>query len=250
MPCPGTEIPPFARKTLWVDQWTQVQSRFPMMSSPETLLPSPLILPLGDQALLVRFGDALSEAANRAALAFSRSVEAAGLPGVVETVPNLVSVLLRYDPLATDFDHLAGEVRLLFGKPEAEPETTRQHGVAVRFDGDDLAEVAASLRLTPAKFIAAHNSAPLRVLATGFAPGFIYCGFHLDELQAPRRTAVRPLVPAGTVLFAAGQTAIASTPIPTGWHVIGHTDFRNFDAAAEPPTRIAAGDEIVFEVLA
>jgi allophanate hydrolase subunit 1 len=51
------------------------------------------------------------------------------------------------------------------------------------------------------------------------------------------------------VLFAAAQTAITSTPIPTGWHVIGHTEFRNFDPAAVPPTRLAAGDMVGFEVV-
>jgi allophanate hydrolase subunit 1 len=55
-------------------------------------------------------------------------------------------------------------------------------------------------------------------------------------------------VPAGTVLFAAGQTAITSTPIPTGWHVIGHTGFRNFDPGAEPPATVRGGDTIRFEV--
>ncbi|MDF2984487.1 MAG: allophanate hydrolase subunit 1, partial [Devosia sp.] len=88
----------------------------------------------------------------------------------------------------------------------------------------------------------------LRVLATGFAPGFVYCGMHPEALAVPRRAAVRRQVPAGTVLFAAGQTAITSTPIPTGWHVIGHTGFRNFDPAAEPPSAVRAGDSIEFEV--
>jgi inhibitor of KinA len=52
------------------------------------------------------------------------------------------------------------------------------------------------------------------------------------------------------VLFAAGQTAIAATEIPTGWHVIGRTEFRNFDPTASVPTRLAAGDAVQFEVQA
>ncbi|RYI78382.1 MAG: carboxyltransferase domain-containing protein, partial [Acetobacteraceae bacterium] len=92
-------------------------------------------------------------------------------------------------------------------------------------------------------------AAPLRVLATGFAPGFVYIGFHEVPLHVPRRAEVRRQVSAGTVLFAAGQTAITSTAIPTGWHVIGHTDFRNFDPAGLPPTRLAAGDTVRFEAV-
>ena len=41
----------------------------------------------------------------------------------------------------------------------------------------------------------------------------------------------------------------AATEMPTGWHVIGHTDFRNFDPAGEPPTRLGAGDVVTFEAV-
>ncbi|MNT82092.1 Kinase A inhibitor [compost metagenome] len=85
------------------------------------------------------------------------------------------------------------------------------------------------------------------MLTTGFAPGFIYCGFHPEGLVVPRRTSVRANVPAGSVLFAAGQTAIAATEIPTGWHVIGSTPLRNFLPENDPPTLVHAGDEIRLE---
>ncbi len=217
-----------------------------MDADPHTL---PLILPLGDRGLLVRFSGALSEAANRAAVTFGRQAEAARLPGVVEVVPNLVSVLLRYEPAQVGFDRLAGEVRLLVSGPARETEAGEEFAVAVSFDGEDLDEVAGIVGMNRADFIAAHCRSPLRVLATGFAPGFVYSGFHDAALHVPRRAQVRRQVPAGTVLFAAGQTAITSTAIPTGWHVIGRTDFRNFDPALSPPTRLAAGDGVRFEAV-
>jgi KipI family sensor histidine kinase inhibitor len=209
----------------------------------------PLLQPLGDRGLLVRFSDTLSEAANAAAIGFARRVTAAGLPGVEEVVPNLVSVLVRYAPAEIAFERLAGEVRLLLAAPAEALAPGRQHAVPVRFDGADLDEVAERLGMDRAAFVAAHCAGPLRVLATGFAPGFVYLGFHDARLLVPRRAELRRQVPAGTVLFAAGQTAITSTPIPTGWHVIGHTGFRNFDPAAVPPTRLAAGDMVGFEVV-
>jgi KipI family sensor histidine kinase inhibitor len=211
-------------------------------------LPLPLILPLGDRALLVRFGDSLSDAANRAAIAFGRRAQEAALPGVEEVVPSLVSVLLRYAPERVTFEQLAGEVRLLAGAPEHELAPPREHRVPVVFDGDDIGEVAELLQMSVAQFVDAHCAAPLRVLATGFAPGFLYCGFHEERLRVPRRAEVRRQVPVGTVLFAAGQTAITSTAIPTGWHVIGRTAFRNFDVTHVPPTHVAAGDVVRFEV--
>lgn len=208
--------------------------------------PLPLILPLGDRGLLVRFSDTLSEAANRMAVSFGKRVTSARLAGVVEVVPNLVSVLLRYSPDA-DFDRLAGEVRLLVSTLADDTEPRHQHQVVVTFDGDDIDEVAALVGLTRAAFVTAHCARPLRVLATGFAPGFVYTGFHDPALHVPRRAEIRRHVAAGTVLFAAGQTAITSTAIPTGWHVIGHTGFRNFNPATTPPTHLSAGDVVRFE---
>jgi KipI family sensor histidine kinase inhibitor len=219
-----------------------------MTAAPPPLGP-PLIQPLGDRGLIVRFATELSDAANRAAIGFARKLRDRLPAGVVEIDPNLVSVLLKYDPAKVGFEPLAGEVRLLLGEEVAAARAPSRHTIAVTFDGPDLEAVAANLNLTPEAFAAAHCAAPLRVLTTGFAPGFVYCGFHPETLALPRRTEVRPRVPAGTVLFAARQTAIASTPIPTGWHVIGHTAFSNFEPAAEPPTTLREGDEIVFEAV-
>lgn len=209
----------------------------------------PLILPLGDRALLVRFGDVLSDEANRAAIALAARAETAAMPGVLEVVPNLISVLLVYAPEVITFDRLAGEVRLLVSGPATGAGKGELHTVSLRFDGEDLSEVVGLLQLAPSEFVTAHNAAPLRVLATGFAPGFLYCGMHADALVLPRRATVRRQVPAGTVLFAAGQTAITSTAIPTGWHVIGHTEFRNFDASIDPPSSVRAGDLVRFEAV-
>lgn len=217
-------------------------------STPDTL-PMPTIVPLGDAGLPVRFGTTLSEAANRAAIALALELDRVPISGVLETVPNLVSVLLRYDPKSSDPGTIAGELRLrLFGLSSQLPDM-RHWTVPVRFYGLDLDEVASTLGMSVPVFIAAHNRVPLRVLATGFAPGFVYCGLHPQALVVPRRTSVRAMVPAGSVLFAAGQTAIAATDMPTGWHVIGHTGFANFDSRAEPPTQLAAGDLVAFEAI-
>lgn len=206
----------------------------------------PTLLPLGDRALLVRYADSLSEAANRAAIIAARRLEESPPAGVEEIAPGLVSVLLRYGA-GSDFRRLSGEVALLLATPGLEREG-QARDIAIRFDGEDVADVAQRLGLTSADFVARHNAAPLRILATGFAPGFVYCGFHPAGLVVPRREQVRPMVPAGTVLFAAGQTAIAATPIRTGWHIIGTTSFQNFDPLANPPTALGAGDTVRFTV--
>lgn len=211
----------------------------------------PTLLPLGDRAILLRFGEALSVQANLAAIQFAAMLEQSPIAGVTGIVPNLVSISVHYDPYAVSFAELTGQLRLKLSvadnKKNLAPKT---HSLAVRFGGDegaDLAEVAAALDMSEEEFIAAHNASPLHILATGFAPGFVYCGIHPDDLKLPRRRQVRQEVPAGTVLFAAGQTAITATAIPTGWHIIGRTDFNNFDVYRQPPTKLAAGDQIKFE---
>lgn len=213
------------------------------------VLPLPVLLPLGDGALLVRFGNTLSDAANRAAIAFARLLERQPVAGIAEIDPNLVSVLIRFEE-GIEPDRLAGEIRLLLSRFDAtaivEP---AHHTIEVRFgvaDGPDLYAAAAALSLSPKAFIAAHNAHPLRVLTTGFAPGFVYCGFHPAELDLPRRDHLRDNVPPGSLLFAAGQTALSATTIRTGWHVIGRTEFRNFDATRLPPTLLREGDLVSF----
>ena len=222
--------------------------------APLQTLPPPTLLPLGDAALLIRFATSLTDLANRTAIACAQALARDPVPGVIEVVPSLVSVLLRYDPRTVALNMVMGEVRLrLFGLSVdgAEPPAVRT--IPTRFGGEagqDLEEVAEALGMNVDAFVAAHNATVLRVLATGFAPGFVYCGFHPETLVLPRRSVVRRSVPRGSVLFAAGQTAIAATEIPTGWHVIGYTDFTNFDVAALPPTTLAPGDQLKFEALA
>ncbi|GLQ09756.1 allophanate hydrolase [Devosia yakushimensis] len=225
------------------------------MASPASreLLASPILQPLGDAALLIRFATTLTDPANRAAIACAQTFVRDPVPGVVEVVPSLVSVLLRYDPRRAALNTLMGEVRLrLFGLSVEDVAPPVERSIPARFGGaagPDVDEVAQMLGMAPEAFVAAHNATTLRVLATGFAPGFVYCGFHPAELLLPRRSVVRSSVPKGSILFAAGQTAIAATEIPTGWHVIGHTDFANFDATAMPPTTLIPGDRLIFEAL-
>ena len=202
------------------------------------------IVPLGDEAMLVRFAESLSAEANQLAVGFAARLAQSPPVDVLEIVPSLVSVQLRLRP-GTDFRRLAGELSLVRW-PDAEANPGQEHDIAITYDGDDIDEVAALCGLTRDGFMVAHGIDTMRVLATGFAPGFVYCGFHGERLTVPRRQAVRPSVAAGTVLFAAGQTAIPSTPIRTGWHVIGHTTFRNFDVSVDPPTVLRAGDVVRF----
>src|SRR5690606_35065858 len=98
-------------------------------------------------------------------------LEQRSLPGVIEVVPSLVSVLVRYNPRKTGFEALAGEVRLALSQPDGQETAKAQntvHEVPVTFGGSvgpDLQEVAAALDMETDAFVEAHNRSPLRVMA-------------------------------------------------------------------------------------
>lgn len=211
---------------------------------------TPALMPVGDAGLLVKFSNSLNDVSNAAAVSLARRLKNMPMDGVLEIVPSLVSVLLRYDPVQIGFSELASAVRLMLTESgDAIATAPDSFSIEVSFGGSsgpDLGEAARLCGLSDQQFIAAHNQSSLRVLATGFAPGFVYCGLHPHELNVPRRGSLHERVPAGSILFAAGQTSIMATDGPTGWHVIGRTDFRNFDATRDPPTTLKAGDQIRF----
>lgn len=80
----------------------------------------------------------------------------------------------------------------------------------------------------------------------GFAPGFAYLGPLDDSLVLPRRELPRRSVKPGSVAIAGAQTAIYPLSTPGGWHLLGHTDLKPFDAAREPAVLFAPGDTVRF----
>ena len=70
-------------------------------------------LPAGDTAVLVEFGDRIGRGVSERVLRLRARVHAANLAGVVETVPTIRSLLVHYDPLATDSASLTGAIETL-----------------------------------------------------------------------------------------------------------------------------------------
>ncbi len=73
---------------------------------PSTDEPKTLLVPLGDRALLIKFGDSLDEEINQRAVLAAKIVKTAKIPGVLEVCPTLVSVLVRYDPQSLGYMQL------------------------------------------------------------------------------------------------------------------------------------------------
>jgi UPF0271 protein len=107
----------------------------------------------------------------------------------------------------------------------------REHRVLIRYDGEDLAEVASASGLSPAEVVALHAGTAYEVAAIGFLPGFAYLRALDPRLLLPRRATPRPRVPALSVAIAGPYTGVYPFASPGGWHVLGRAvGFAPFDA--------------------
>ena len=70
--------------------------------------------PVGDSGVLAVCGSEISEQVNAQVMALDAAVQAAQLPGVVETVPTYAALLVTLDPLQTDADTLIPALRRLW----------------------------------------------------------------------------------------------------------------------------------------
>lgn len=209
----------------------------------------PNFRPLADLGLLVEFDDSVDAAVHRRVIAFDAAVQSAALPGVRETVPSYVTLLIVYDPLLTDYDTLLAAVRPLASTVgEAHIAPTR-HVIPVCYEGEnapDLAEAAARLGLTPDALINAHLSAEYRVYMYGFAPGYAYLGGVPASLDLPRKAVPVRSRPVGSVMIAGGQCIVTTLPMPTGWWVIGRSPTAILRPADPRPFLFEPGDIIRF----
>ncbi len=212
-------------------------------------LASPRILPCGDAALAVEFGSEIDPAINARVLALDDRVNQ-GVPGVVETVPTYRSLLVHYDPSATDFDALSVALTALSADLPDTPAEGRLWRIPVVYGGAfgvDLDEVAARHGLDPAKLIARHTAPVYRVYMIGFVPGFAYLGGLDPSIATPRREVPRAKTPAGSISIGGVQAAVASIEAPSGWHLLGRTPVRTFMPGRDPAFLLGAGDRVTFE---
>ena len=203
------------------------------------------ILPASDHSLLVRFGDEISLETHRRVRNFVRSFHASGVRNLH---PAYASVLISFDPLRTTHDELRAAIAAAEAAAAPEPES-RLVEIPVRYGGEfgpDLDDVAALNGLTPERVIEIHSSLEYLVYFLGFSPGFPYLGGMDQSIAAPRLSAPRKLVPAGSVAIGGSQTGIYPVASPGGWRIIGRTPLELFRADREPLSLIEMGDRVRF----
>ena len=210
-------------------------------------------LPAGDTAVIVEFSDRIDRVVSDRVLRLSALVRAANLPGVVETVPTFRSLLVHYDPLATESASVTVAIKNLLdsSRGEAKPVTLwRIPACYAASHAPDLAEVAQRTGLSASDVIRLHSGTRYHVYMIGFVPGYPYMGDLPAPLSLPRRADPRVRVPAGSIAIATTMTAIYPLESPGGWHLIGATPVRLFDARWQKPALFGPGDAVQFEPIA
>ena len=196
------------------------------------------LLPYGPRALLAEF-TSLGEV-----LGAAEALRAAALPGVVDVVPAMRTVLVIHDGA----DPALVEEALRSGGDEL-PAAVGTVRVPVRYDGPDLDAIAATTGLTVDEVVSLHCGATYRVAFCGFLPGFAYLIGLPAQLQMPRRRSPRPRVAAGSVAIADGFTGVYPADSPGGWHIVGSTQVVLWDAGREIPGLLVPGVDVVFEAV-
>jgi KipI family sensor histidine kinase inhibitor len=211
-------------------------------------------LSCGDTAFTVEFGNEISPEINGRVMALHAAIGQAAadraLPGVVETVPTIRSLMVSYDPLTTSRASLEPEIDALIARGLPAEAASRQVSIPCCYDdpdlAPDLAEVAERTKKTPEQVIAGHLASPFKVYVLGFMPGLAYVAGLDPSLYLPRRAQPRVRVPRSSVAIAMDMTTIYPFESPGGWHLIGRTPLRMFDKRREQPVFLAPGDRLSF----
>jgi KipI family sensor histidine kinase inhibitor len=197
------------------------------------------VLPVGEDALLVEVSSGDEAQALHAELLRRR---AEGTLSVREIVPAARTVLL--DGLDAPA-RLAAELTAA-DLPAAPPRTRDVVEIPVRYDGPDLAEVAAHWGVPVREVARIHGGTEFRVAFCGFAPGFGYLTGLPPRYDVPRRATPRTAVPAGSVALAGPYTGVYPRSSPGGWQLIGTTDAVLWDHARVPTALLSPGTPVRF----
>ncbi|MGC8484444.1 MAG: 5-oxoprolinase subunit PxpB [Candidatus Baltobacteraceae bacterium] len=141
---------------------------------------------------------------------------------------------------------LAKRLLELVDDASALDEPGRTHEIPVRYDGEDLHELASLHDLSVEETIARHLAPLYSVAFLGFAPGFAYLLGLDPQLVTPRRMRPRTRVPAGSVAIGDTFTSVYAVASPGGWHLLGRTESVLFDPERRPAALLAAGDRVRF----
>ena len=212
----------------------------------------PSIERLGEDALLLRFGDVMAAEVTARVHSTSRQIDARRPAWLLDVVPAYSTLMLVLDrSVFPARDAQADAVAWLRQQTFVSDSTdaAREIEIAVHYGGShgpDLEDVARHAGLAADDVITRHSAVRYTVAMLGFAPGFPYLIGLDPALAMPRLDTPRTRVDAGSVGIGGAQTGIYPQAGPGGWRIIGRTRQVLFDATRDPPALLAPGDHVRF----
>ena len=211
----------------------------------------PQISSIGDSGLIVVFGEKFSIKSNKKALALDFEINKVLPEGILETIPTLVSLMVRFDPLTVSYDSLKDYIyALLECDLNLNVSIGRSFVIPAVYggsEGPELDEVADLMQIRSDQVISGHTGSKQRVMMLGFSAGCSYCGLLPPIWDIPRGKKINPSVPGGSLLIALRQTVFPASNMPTGWRRIGQSPCLTFNLVKDPNFLLKPGDEIRFE---
>jgi len=210
------------------------------------------IVPLGDAAVIVDFGNCIDEAVNKKVISLFHFLNKKPLYGMIEVVPAYSSLVVYYNVLAVKennhmepaFDVVKNKLEEILQQAfEESDNNTRLIKIPVYYNGDDLEFISKEKNISIEDIIQIHSATIYNVYMLGFLPGFPYMGKVDERIAMPRRQQPRLKVKAGSVGIAGIQTGIYSLESPGGWQIIGHTPLKLFKTSPEPSPKERAFEE-------
>jgi len=168
-----------------------------------------------------------------------------------EVVLGVNNLLLTFDPLKIHPRKAETLMRQLWDVATPEHAAGRHFDIPVTYGGEhgeDLRDLAKGAGLSIEQYVRRHSSALYTVACVGSMPGFGYMTGLPEALSVPRRSTPRMKVAEGSVIVGGSQAGVMPCTAPSGWHLVGMTDQKMFDATRESPCLLAPGDTVRFSI--
>lgn len=221
----------------------------------------PRLLPVGDAAWTVEFGDVIDPVLHGRVLGLADALakarasgELSGeFSGVVDVVPTFRSLTVYFNPQLSDGERLGEALLRLAESAGTASSQGRYWRIPVCFDDDfapDLNDLAEAKGLSREAVIELMTEATFQVYMIGFMPGFPYMGGLPSVLEIPRLASPRKAVPARSLAIAGTMCAVYPWQSPGGWRLLGKTPVPMFSAAdTASPSLLASGDRVCWQAI-